>query len=204
MKSLASPIAANDDWLAGVKAGDSGVMASLRARIRRSLGVALGGRSDVSDVDLDDFTQEAVLRILERLNTFRGDSSFTTWATAVAIRVGLTALRRRRWSTESLDERLDQLSAPASAASPDHASSSRGELFRILRTAIAEELTPRQRQVLLAELDGIPQVVLADRLASTPGAVYKTSHDARKKLKSVLSKAGFDAATVQQVLAEKT
>jgi DNA-directed RNA polymerase specialized sigma24 family protein len=55
--------------------------------------------------------------------------------------------------------------------------------------------------VLLGELDGIPQVVLADRLSATPGAIYKVSHDARKKLKAVLERAGYDATSVEEVLA---
>lgn len=191
----------NEDWIAGLKAGRHDVLAALRERVRAGLGAALAARSDVSDADLDDFTQETVLRVLERIDIFRGDSKFTTWAMAVAVRVSLTALRRRRWSGEPLDDKLNELASSETSAKPAESAGARQELFATLRAAIDTELTPRQRQVLLGELDGIPQVVLAERLASTAGAIYKVSHDARKKLKTALMRAGFDAETVRETLA---
>ncbi len=202
MEAAAATTFANPEWISGLKAGRSDVMAALRARIRDGLGAALASRADVGDADLDDFTQEAVLRVLERLDSFRGDSRFTTWAMAVAIRTSLTALRVRRWASSPLDERLAELAAPPSTPSPAEAFGARGELIGALRSAIAEELTPRQRQAVLGELDGIPQVVLAERLSTTPNALYKVSHDARKKLKAALARAGFDAEAVTEVLDE--
>ncbi len=201
MESGTAGLRDNADWIAGLKAGRSEVTAALRARIRQGLGAALSDHPDVGEADLDDFTQDAVLRVLERLDSFRGDSSFTTWAMAVAVRVSLTALRRRRWTATPLDELLADPATLRSFSKAGSVPGARGELFALLRSAIAEELTPRQRQVLLAELDGVPQVVLAERLSSTPGAIYKTSHDARKKLKSVLTRVGFDAQTVKETLA---
>lgn len=179
MESVANLTFSNDVWIAGLKEGRSDLGATLRARIRRGLAAALVGRSDVSDADLDDFTQNAVIRILERLDTFRGESGFTTWAMAVAVRVSLTELRRRVWTDTPLDERLEELARPELSGMPGGATDELAELLAALRGAIADALTPRQRQVLLAELEGIPQVVLAERLGSTPGAIYKTSHDAR-------------------------
>jgi RNA polymerase sigma-70 factor (ECF subfamily) len=170
---------------------------------QRGLASALSSRSDVCDADLDDFAQEAVLRVIDRLDAFRGDSRFTTWAMAVAVRVSLTALRRHKWTTEPLDDKLNGLAAPIVSSESSSAANTRGELLAALRTAIAEALTPRQRQIMLAELDGIPQVTLADRLSSTPGAIYKTSHDARKRLKAALTRAGFDAQTARESLANE-
>jgi len=169
--------------------------------LRSGLAAALADRADVSDADLDDFTQEAVLRVMERFDTFRGDSKFTTWAMAVAVRVSLKALRRRRWAGVPIDDTLSDL-ASAEPVAGVLARDARAELLAALRAAIATELTPRQRQVLLGELEGIPQVVLADRMASTPGAIYKTSHDARKKLKAALQRAGFDSDCVRETLAD--
>lgn len=190
----------NSDWIAGLTAGRDETLTALRARIREGLGAAFARRSAVSDADLDDLTQDAMLQVLDRLNSFRGDSSFTTWAMAVAVRVSLTALRRRRWATEPLGQRLAELASPGWSGGRGNSASARGELFAVLRAAIADQLTPRQRQVLLGELEGIPQVVLAERLSATPGAIYKVSHDARKKLKLALAEAGFDAEAVAEVL----
>jgi hypothetical protein len=58
------------------------------------------------------------------------------------------------------------------------------ELARAVGYLIAHELTAHQREVLLAlTIDEITAHDLATRLHSTPGAVYKTLHDARRKLK---------------------
>lgn len=195
---------ANEDWVSGLRSGLDEVTAALRSRIRRGLGAAFSSRSDVSDVDLDDFTQDAVVRVLERLDSFRGDSQFTTWAIAVAVRVGLTALRKRRWQGQSIDELMQDFADPESLGKQGALTGARGELLSALRVAIAEELTERQRKVLLAELEGVPQVVLAERLSSTPAAIYKTTHDARKKLKASLTRAGFDAETVRELLASES
>lgn len=200
MEAVTASTVANDEWIAGLKAGRSDLTAALRGRVREGLGAALADRRDVTDADLDDFTQEALLRVLDRLDSFRGDSRFTTWAMAVAVRVSMTELRRRRWATEPLDERLIELAAPGPPGGDGNTSGIRGELLSTLRTAIAEQLTPRQRQVLLGELEGIPQVVLAERLSATPGAIYKVSHDARKKLKAGLERVGYDAGAVEEAL----
>ena len=62
-----------------------------------------------------------------------------------------------------------------------------------VRDAIADSLTPHQRQVLVAvTLNDVPIDVLAERLATTRGALYKTLHDARRKLRTRLAEDGFD------------
>ena len=74
-------------------------------------------------------------------------------------------------------------------------------VLAVLADAIDKDLTPRQRETLLAELDGVPQVTLAERLGVQPNALYKMTHDARKKLKAAIERAGFDANSVRRLLA---
>jgi RNA polymerase sigma-70 factor, ECF subfamily len=58
--------------------------------------------------------------------------------------------------------------------------------------AIAKVLTPHQRTVLVAiTLNDVPIDVLAERLGTTRGALYKTLHDARKKLRARLATDGL-------------
>jgi RNA polymerase sigma-70 factor (ECF subfamily) len=197
MEGAAANVIENEAWIAGLRAGSEETVSALRARIRDGLGSAFADRPEVIDSDLEDFTQESIVRVMGRLDGFRGESGFATWAMAVAVRVSLTALRRRRWGDRSIEEVGFGL---VSRGSSD-ASGARGELFHALRRAIDESLSPRQREVLLAELKGVPQVVLAERMSSTPGAIYKVSHDARKKLKRALSVAGFDGEAVRELLA---
>ena len=66
-----------------------------------------------------------------------------------------------------------------------------GELMAAVRRAIVEALTPHQRTVLVAiTLNDVPIDVLAERLSTTRGALYKTLHDGRKKLRSHLAAEG--------------
>ena len=57
---------------------------------------------------------------------------------------------------------------------------------------MADVLTPHQREVFTAlALNGVPIDVLAERLTTTRGALYKTLHDARRKLRAALAHAGY-------------
>jgi len=191
----------NDAWLSGLRARDADVLAALRERIRLGLRAALGQRADAGEADLDDFAQESVLRVLDKLDSFRSEARFTTWAMALAVRLSLTKMRRKSHKDVSLDASLgaaltDKTNAPEGAVH-----GARTEMFERLRRGVTDALTERQRKVVLAELDGVPQVVLAEQLGVSPGAIYKTSHDARKKLKVYLSEAGYDSETVGELLA---
>ena len=62
----------------------------------------------------------------------------------------------------------------------------------MLREAVHGSLTPHQREVFCAlALNGVPIDVLAERLSTTRGALYKTLHDARRKLRLALQAAGY-------------
>ena len=191
----------NDDWIAGLKAGRSDLTSALHTRIRSGLAAAFAERSDVGDSELDDFAQDAVIRVLDRLDSFNGDSALSTWAMAIAVRLSLTAMRRRQWKDKSLDALTADAAVEDASADPGTGASARDELLSALRSAIDTALTPRQRQAILSELEGIPQVVIAEHLQSTPGALYKMTHDARKKLRDALDRAGFDAQSVSELLA---
>lgn len=66
------------------------------------------------------------------------------------------------------------------------------ELLEALREGIKSQLTARQREVLVAvAVNDVPIDVLAERLNTTRGAIYKTMHDARHKLRAVLAARGL-------------
>ena len=68
-----------------------------------------------------------------------------------------------------------------------------GELLGAIVDAMERSLTRHQREVFTAlALNGVPIDVLAERLTSTRGALYKTLHDARRKLRATLADAGYD------------
>jgi len=153
----------------------------------------------------EDCAQNAVVAILQRLDDFRGESRFTTWAYSVAINMALIAARRERWRHVSLedvidDPRLDDwTSADGGAPADPHRLSLQRETLAVVRDAIEHHLSDRQRQALKAIFfDGVPLDELARHWGSNRNAVYKLLHDARRKLKARLEDAGF---SVQDTLA---
>jgi RNA polymerase sigma-70 factor (ECF subfamily) len=165
-------------------------LADLRARLVQGLGYAFADRSDVRQADLEDFAQEALLKILAALDTFRDESLFTTWAQKIAVHVGLSELRRRRWRDVSLDKLTEAAEGDFvpdfladSSASPEEQAVQRTMLDK-LQQIIAEELTDKQRRALVAtRVLGMPLGEVARRMGTNRNALYKLLHDARQRVK---------------------
>ena len=193
------------NWPAALRAPDSGEQAAavsaLRGILLNGLRVALGGRGDVSEAHLEDFAQESLVRVLDRLDQFQGRSKFTTWAQAIALNVAFTELRRKRWLDVSLDALLangDRLADSAMIA--DAALGAREDQMRlvaVLRQAIEQELTPKQRAAILGELRELPFDQIVELLGTSRSAAYKMYHDARRALKQYLLAAGITGADIQ-------
>jgi RNA polymerase sigma-70 factor (ECF subfamily) len=147
-------------------------------------------------VDLDDLAvqaaDDAVVAILAKLDQFRGDSLFTTWARRFVQREAPAKIRRRLGRARELpsDQGFEHARMwPLDGESP-HDLTVAKESARTMARLIAEELTARQREVLIAlAIDGVPTEDLARRLDTTTGALYKTLHDARRKLRANLAAA---------------
>ena len=152
--------------------------------------------SHPSGGDLDDLAvqaaDDAVVAILAKLEHFRGDSLFTTWARRFAQLEAPDKIRRRLGRGGELPMELEFEHArmwPALGDSPHERFVAR-ESARTLARLIADELTSHQREVLIAlVIDGVATEDLARRLDRTSGALYKTLHDARRKLKASLGNA---------------
>ena len=159
------------------------------ARRRRSLG---GDRAGELDDLATQAADDALMAIMGKLHTFRGDSRFTTWAYKFALLEAAVKVRRRVWRPrEVLLEADGWAQLPDLRPSPD-GDAETAELVGAVREAIADTLTPHQRAVLIAiTLNGVPIDVLAERLHTTRGALYKTVHDARKKLRARLAEDGL-------------
>ena len=146
--------------------------------------------------ELDDIALEsaddALVSVLRRLDDFRGDSRFTTWAYKFALLEAAVKLRKRAWQGREVPLEPESWAVFSSADLQPHASVEQKELMDEVRRGIEDVLTPHQRRVLVAlALNGVPIDVLADRLGTTRGALYKTLHDARKKLREHLDTRGL-------------
>ena len=126
-----------------------------------------------------------MVAILAKLDQFRGDSLFTTWARRFVEREAAAKIRRRVPHARELprDEGFEHARLwPVNDESPHERAVAR-ESARTLARLIADVLTARQRQVLVAlTIEDMPTRDLAQRLNTTTGALYKTLHDARRKL----------------------
>lgn len=138
---------------------------------------------------------DALLSVLARLDDYRGASRFTTWAYKFALLETAVKFRRRTWQGREIPgTAADWENVPDLTLTPGAAAEQR-ELLTALRDAMVTALTAHQREVLVAAaLNGVPIDVLAERLGTTRGALYKTVHDARRRLRASLTASGFDPA----------
>jgi RNA polymerase sigma factor (sigma-70 family) len=194
----------NEQWLAELRGPNPDeALADLYGLLVRGLRAALGGRADGVDANIGDFAQEALIKIVSNLDSFRGESRFTTWAKKIAMNVALTELKRRRWRDVSLQDLLDRRTATGRGLAdpqltPEQVAFQNMVLAK-LRCTIDEELTDIQREAVVAViLEGMPIAEVARRMGTNQNALYKLLHDARKKLKLRMEAAGLSP---QEVLA---
>lgn len=217
MPALASPVVeptetledrpldpASAAWVADLTAGGGrreDAVRRLYALMLRACRAELGRRAPragLAGAEVDDLAVQAAgdatLAVLGRVDRFRGESRFTTWAYAFAV-FEVSAVLGRRWRAtrervevtpqvwEALPERL--------GAGPEQVAQGR-ELVALLRTAVERELTPRQRDLFVAVVvEGVPLDALVAELGTTRGAVYKTVFDARRKIRQFLVTNGY-------------
>ncbi|MDZ4765631.1 MAG: sigma-70 family RNA polymerase sigma factor [Chloroflexota bacterium] len=204
----------NDAWIADLKAAaDDGerqadALRDLQARLQRGIFYYLSReRSDLTNLSnheltqmSEDLAQDATLRVLENLDTFRGDSLFTTWAARIAVRLAISDLRRARYRDFSLDDitadgDLLPLSANPVASEPPTAperAAEQDDAISKINAALENALTERQYQALIAHtVRGVPLEVLAEQMNTNRNALYKLLHDARRKLRAHLEQQGL-------------
>jgi RNA polymerase sigma-70 factor, ECF subfamily len=151
-----------------------------------------GGRSGELDDLATQAADDALMAIMRKLHTYRGDSRFTTWAYKFALLEAAVNVRRRSWREREIPLEDEGWARLADSRSRPDADAESAELIAAVRDGIAEALTPHQRSVLVAlTLNDVPIDVLAERLGTNRGALYKTLHDARRKLRARLADAGL-------------
>jgi RNA polymerase sigma-70 factor (ECF subfamily) len=200
--------AASREWLRALRADGATrdeAVARLHALLLRAARFEAARRSghlphlrDELEEIAHEAAGDALISVLARLDDFRGDSRFTTWVYKFALLETAAKLRKRSWQGRELplEPEAWNLFASVGLAPDEHAEQS--ELLSTLQTAIGELLTPHQRRVLVAlTLNGVPIDVLAERLDTTRGALYKTLHDARRKLRAHLAERELSLTTAR-------
>jgi RNA polymerase sigma-70 factor, ECF subfamily len=158
-----------------------------------------GGRSGELDDLATQAADDALMAILGKLHTYRGESRFTTWAYKFALLEAAVKVRKRAWHGHEVPLEADGWARLADCRTSPEADAESSELLAAVCDGIAEALTPHQRTVLVAlTLNDVPVDVLAERLRTTRGALYKTLHDARRKLRARLSDDGLALESTTQ------
>jgi RNA polymerase sigma-70 factor, ECF subfamily len=190
------------EWLRALRSDDNrdAAIARLHALLLRAARFEVGRRRPslphLRGNELDEIALEAAddatMSVLRRLDDFRGASRFTTWAYKFALLEAAVKLRKRAWQGREIPLEPEGWDIQPSRALGPAAAAEQNELVNAVSDGIAEVLTPHQRNVLVAlALNGVPIDVLAERLNSNRGALYKTLHDARRKLRTHLLERGF-------------
>jgi len=194
---------ASREWLSSLR--DEGparddATARLHALLLRGARFEVGRRQaslpHLRGAELDDIALEAaddaLMSVLSRLDDFRGLSRFTTWAYKFALYEAAVKLRRRAWQEREVPMEQDAWDLVSSVSPEPDQEVEQAELLAAIGRAIARTLSPHQRRVLIAlAVNGVPIDVLAERLDTTRGALYKTLHDARRKLRRQLVTDGY-------------
>jgi RNA polymerase sigma-70 factor (ECF subfamily) len=193
------------EWLEDLRARDEGAIERLHALLLRAARFEVARRRPtlphLRGDELDDIALEAsddaLMSVLRRLDDFEGRSRFTTWVYKFALLEAAVKLRKRAWQDREVPLEPESWALFSSPALGPEADVEQGELLATLQRAIGEILTPHQRQVLVAlALNGVPIDVLADRLDTTRAALYKTLHDARRKLRRHREECGLSTETL--------
>jgi RNA polymerase sigma-70 factor (ECF subfamily) len=198
------------EWLRSLRAGGATrdeAVARLHALLLRGARFEVARRrpalphvrgDDLNDIALEA-ADDALVSVLARLDSFRGASRFTTWAYKFALLEAAVKLRKRAWQGREVPLEPETWSLFSGAGLAPDAALEQTELLAAVQSGINEVLTPHQRRVLVAlALNGVPIDVLAERLSSTRGALYKTLHDARRKLRKHLQERGLSLEFLEE------
>ena len=193
-RSMSEPMI-SDPWVERLKdpVRQEEALTELRVRLVRGLKKAF---SSTGESFAEDIAQDALIRILEKIDQFEGRSQFSTWAMSIAVRLATSQTRRKHFKDVSLEQftngeglKLDLAVDTVPSASEQL---EQDTIYQKLSELI-DGLSDRQQTAVRALLGGMPVEEIADKTASNRNAVYKLVHDARTKLKSGLEAAGYSA-----------
>ena len=195
----------NDNWVNRLTStGDvrDEAITELRNILMRGLSATCRNRYG-NKVHAEDVIQETLLKVLDKIDTFEGRSKFTTWALTIAVRIAISEMRRKHFKDVSMTSLLGE-GMQFDPAAEEEVTGDDGEKRSImdkLKELIATSLTDKQRDAVLALLNGMPVEIFAEKTGSNRNAVYKLVHDARVKLRQGFEQAGYKAEDISAVLA---
>ena len=186
-----------ENWIARLRSAgpeQEAVILELRKILLRGVIAASRNRYG-GQISADDVVQDALMQILDKLDTFEGKSKFTTWAMTIAVRIAISDLRRSHHKDVSMSSLLENSMSfePETQPENDPDGIEKSAMLAKLKELIDTKLTSKQRDAVHALLNDIPVEVYAEQTGSNRNAVYKLTHDARIRLREGFVEASFDA-----------
>jgi RNA polymerase sigma-70 factor, ECF subfamily len=182
--SPAVPDVAERHLIARAQQGDEAAFAEIFEKYKRRV-YSLCLRLSRAPADAEDLTQEVFLLLFRKISTFRGESAFSTWLHRMVTNVAFMHLRKRTWSSVSLDDtsaRPDELVRREVA---DHDLRLKGCIDRVTLEQAIAELPPGYRAVYaLYELQGYGHHEIAEIMNWSVGNSKSQLHKARRKLRA--------------------
>lgn len=136
----------------------------------------------------EDLTQEAFLQLFRKINTFRGESAFSTWLHRMAVNVVLMQLRKKGLPVVPLDEATEgdeEGSVKKEPGAPDERLA--GSIDRLHLQRAVDELPPGYRTIfVLHDVEGYEHNEIADLVGCSIGNSKSQLHKARMKLRELL------------------
>jgi RNA polymerase sigma-70 factor (ECF subfamily) len=173
------------------------MLKAARHQVWRMRGMLGGADAGTIEELANSAADEALTVLLTKLDTFEGRSRFTTWAYKFAILQAATEVRRQAWARREVS--LDDVELWCELGPGPEQEAEAADLARAVAAAMLVALTPYQRRIAVALLvDAVPIDVLADRLGTTRGALYKALHEARGRLRAHLGTTGHLTTAISQ------
>lgn len=185
--TLANNVTNEGQAIALAQRGDTAAFEYLyKAHCKRVYGVCL--RMIRNPAEAEDLTQQTFLQLFRKIETFRGESNFSTWLYRVTVNVVLLHMRRQRPAAAVVED-LDQYAANEERkCRPGSGGASLSSLVdRLnLRRAIAKLSPGCKRHFLLYDVLGYEHNEIAERLGCSVGSSKSQLHKARKRLRRLL------------------
>jgi RNA polymerase sigma-70 factor (ECF subfamily) len=149
-----------------------------------------------NDADAEDVTQDVLLQVVRKLDTFRGESAFPTWLHRVTVNAAL-AHRRKRAAREQhqasgpLDTYLEDGDSAGSPMRPWSVSPDQpvldAETHALIERAITGLPETYRDVYVLADVEGLPNAEIGNMLGLSVPAVKSRLHRARLMMRDALA-----------------
>lgn len=170
------------------QAGDAAAFEQLyRLHSRRVYALCL--RMVGNPAEAEDLAQEAFLQLFRKIQTFRGESAFSTWLHRLSVNVVLMKLRKKTLPETSLEETMESEEESSSPRRDPGGPDLRlaGSIDRVNLERAIEELPPGYKTVfVLHDIQGYEHNEIAGILNCSIGNSKSQLHKARMRLRELL------------------